>query len=99
MDVGVEEDEFLDAWFECSQLFRRSRVTSLLEGRCEPLKTFVQTISGGSASGLDELGVLLAMMSIELSAEIAYPGPLSERVKTKLVSDLCGIHGILRNKY
>jgi len=66
MDVGVEEDEFLGACFERSQLFRRSRVTSLLEGRCEPLKTFVQTVSGSSASGLDELeGVLLAMMDIE----------------------------------
>jgi hypothetical protein len=66
MDVGVEEDEFLEACFECSQLFRRSRVTSLLEGGCEPLKTFVQTISGGSASGLDELeGALLAMMVIK----------------------------------
>lgn len=31
------------------------RVTGLLEGRCEPLKTFVQTITGGSAGRLDEL--------------------------------------------
>jgi hypothetical protein len=98
MDVGVEEDGFLDACFECNQLFRRSRVTGLLEGRCEPLKTFVQTVSGGCASRLDELeGVLLAMMCIELSTEIAYPGPLSEGVKTKLVSDLCGVHGILQS--
>jgi hypothetical protein len=66
MDVGVEEDEFLGACFEYSQLFRRSRVTGLLEGRCEPLKTFVQTISRCSASRLDELeGVMLAMMNIE----------------------------------
>lgn len=34
-------------------------------------------------------------MYMQLLAEIAYPSPLSERVKTKLVSDLCGVHGVL----
>jgi len=59
-----------------SQRWRQLRVAGLLEGRSEPLKTFVETVTGGSAGGLDE------------------PSPLSETVKTKLVGDLCGVHGI-----
>lgn len=55
---------FWELVFDRSQLpFRHSRVTGLLEGRCKPFETFVQTISGGSASRLDELeDELLASM-------------------------------------
>jgi len=51
-------------------------MTGLSERACEPLQTFVETVSGCSASRLD------------------VPGTLSQAVKTQLVSDLGGVHGI-----
>jgi len=51
-------------------------MTSLSEGACKPLQTFVKTISGGSTGGLN------------------VPGTLSQAVKTQLVGDFGGVHGI-----
>jgi hypothetical protein len=45
-------------------------VTRLAEGSGEPLQTFVQTVSGGSASGLDVPGALSQAVESELVCDL-----------------------------
>jgi hypothetical protein len=42
------------------------RMAGLLEGVCEPLKTFVETVTGGGASGLDVPGTLSERVETKL---------------------------------
>jgi len=49
----------------------RLRVASLLEGICEPLKTFVKTITSSSASGLDVPGTLSEGVKAELVSNLS----------------------------
>jgi hypothetical protein len=53
----------------------------------EPVKTFVQTLTIGGASGLKS-----ERRSVKKYLDV--PVALAERVETKLVSDLCGVHGV-----
>jgi hypothetical protein len=83
-------------WRGCGSRSRASRlaVASLAERVREPLETLVETVSGGGAGRLDVLeddqrGIF------DLGKNKPYPSALSERVKTKLVSDLSSVHGIL----
>jgi len=49
----------------------RLRVASLLEGRCKPLKTFVETITGGGTGGLDKPGTLSETVKTKLVGDLS----------------------------
>jgi len=48
----------------------RLRVSGLLEGVCKPLKTFVETITSSSASGLDVPGTLSEAVEAKLVGDL-----------------------------
>jgi hypothetical protein len=70
-------------------------VASLAERVRKPFKTFIQTVSGGGAGGLDVLHYFVSGVGSAYDGVISYPGTLSETVKTKLVGDFCSVHSIL----
>jgi hypothetical protein len=73
-------------------------VAGLAESGGEPFETLVETITRGSASGLDVLLNMELVMpeTMEQGAEgRAYPGTLSQAVEAKLVGNLGGVHGVL----
>lgn len=75
-------------------------VTSLAERIAEPLKTFVETVTAGSAGGLDVLQhththVSIAIPSLHQSKRnITYPCPLPQTVQPQLIRNLSRIHRI-----
>ena len=64
------------------------------KGVGEPFESFVQTVSGGGASGLDEL-LLLDMVVYD--GEGTYPSTTGQTLQTKLLGDLGGTHGVLKS--
>lgn len=75
----------------------RLLVAGLAEGVAEPLETFVETVTGGSAGRLDVLfrAPLALIHNRPIYGMIkTYPSALPQAVQTKLVGDLGRIHGI-----
>ncbi len=68
-------------------------MTSLSERACEPLQTFIKTISGGSTGGLDVL--VKIKECLKSHKRCTHPGTLSQAVKAQLICNLSSIHGIL----
>lgn len=74
-------------------------MSRLSEGSGKPLETLIQTITGGSASGLDVLRRLLVEETqgyITARDDRSYPGTLAQAVKAELVCDLSSVHGVLQ---
>lgn len=70
-------------------------MASLAERVAQPFETFVETVTGSSAGGLDILA-WVSKRSQRKYAKDPYPSALSETVETKLVGDLSSVHGILQ---
>lgn len=74
----------------------------LLQLGRQPVETLEQTITGGSASGLDvlrEKKVLghKGMHHCETGRLRTYPGALPQAGKAELIRDLGSVHGILKD--
>lgn len=70
----------------------------LLELAGEPVKTLEETVTGGGASGLDVLFIMLekALPIVKFYRGIqSYPSALPQAVKAKLVCNLSDAHRVL----
>jgi hypothetical protein len=71
-------------------------MAGLLQRVAQPFEALVQAIPCGCNRRLDELEILSTTYEVHTNAcGPTYPSTSSERVQTKLVSDLRGIHRIL----
>lgn len=77
--------------------YNRLIVVHFPQGVGEPLETFVQTVTGGGAGGLDELehGHISKAVGPTVTWMSTYPGTTGETLQTKLLGDFGRAHGIL----
>lgn len=70
---------------------------SLSQRLGEPFETFVQTVSGGSAGGLDILVMLVLLFLMDRRS--TYPRTAGEALKTELLGDFGRAHGVLAGQH